>query len=59
MVILIAVAAGQIASPHRNQVGEHRMTGGGQGPADKGKLSNFLLNELRFSHYRRLETNRQ
>ena len=51
MVVLIAVATGQVTTPHRNQVGEHRMTGGDQRPADKAELSNFLLNEFGFTHY--------
>ena len=51
MVILITVATGQITSTHWNQVGEHRMSGGDQRPANKAELSNFLLNEFRFSHY--------
>ena len=51
MVILVAVATGQITTTHWNQVGEHRMTGGDQRPADKAELSNFLLNEFGFTHY--------
>ena len=51
MVILIAVATGQITTTHWNQVGEHRMTGRDQRPADKAELSNFLLNEFGFTHY--------
>ena len=51
MVILIAVATGQVTTPHWNQVGEHRVTGRDQRPADKAELSNFLLNEFGFTHY--------
>ena len=51
MVILIAVTTGQITTTHWNQVGEHRMTGGDQSPADKAELPNFLLNEFGFTHY--------
>jgi hypothetical protein len=51
MVILIAIAAGQITTTHWNQVGEHRMTGGDQRAADKAELPNFLLNEFSFTHY--------
>ncbi len=55
MVILIAVTTSQITTTHGNQVREHRMAGGSQRPADKGKLPNFVLNEFRFSHYGDLE----
>ena len=32
-------------------MGEHRMPGRDQRPADKAELSNFLLNEFGFTHY--------
>jgi hypothetical protein len=51
MVVFVAVTAGQITAPHRNQMGEYRMTRGNQGAADKAKLPDFLLNEFDFPHY--------
>ena len=32
-------------------MGEHRMPGRDQRPANKAELSNFLLNEFGFTHY--------
>src|SRR6185436_7337859 len=58
VVILITVTTSQITTTHRNQVGKHRMMRRGQRPADKAELPDFLLNEFRFSHCRRLETYR-
>ena len=50
MVILIAVATGQITTTHWDQMGEHRVTRGDQRPADKAELSHFLLNKFDFTH---------
>lgn len=38
MVILVAVAAGQVAASHRNKMSEHRVARGGQRPAYETKL---------------------
>jgi hypothetical protein len=51
MVIFITVTTGQITPTHWNQMGEYRMAGRDQRPADKAELSNLLLNEFGFTHY--------
>ncbi|MEP6719473.1 MAG: hypothetical protein ABJB21_10030 [bacterium] len=41
MVILVAVAASEIAAPHWDQVRQDGMTAGQQGAADESSLAEF------------------
>ena len=55
VVILVAIAASQIAPAHGDQVGQHRMARGDQGAANETELPELLLDEFRFSHYGNLK----
>ena len=50
MVILVAIAASEIAASHRDQVRQNRMTARQKGAADKAGLSQFQLNKFTFTH---------
>ena len=48
VVVLVAVTAGEVATPHWNQMGQNRMTGGDQGAADEAKLTKLLTLQTYF-----------
>ena len=50
MVILVAIAASQVAAAHGDQMREHWMPAGKQSPADEAGVTKFELNEFAFSH---------
>ncbi|MGH9958921.1 MAG: hypothetical protein ACREBC_17635, partial [Pyrinomonadaceae bacterium] len=54
MVIFIAIAAGQVASAHGNEVRQDGMTTRQQCPADKARLAQLKLKELSSSHFQSL-----